>query len=46
MLAECRVLSELDHPNILKTYELYQDSRRFYITMEFCEGGMLFDKIT
>lgn len=46
MLAECRVLNSIDHPNILKTYELYQDRKRFYMTMEYCEGGMLFDRIT
>ena len=35
----------MDHPNILKLYEVYQDDARFYVVTELCEGGELFDEI-
>ena len=34
-----------DHPNIMKIFEFYQDTRFFYIVNELCTGGELFDKI-
>lgn len=33
----------MDHPNILKIYEFYQDDTNFYIVSEYCDGGELFD---
>jgi calcium-dependent protein kinase len=44
-LREIRVLRTLDHPNILRCYELFEDRSRFYIVMELCSGGELFDAI-
>ena len=38
-------LKQLDHPNIIKTYEFFMDELHFYIVTDFCEGGELFDKI-
>ena len=43
---EVQILSELDHPNIVKYYEQYEDSRYLYLVMEYCSGGELLDKIT
>ena len=34
-----------DHPNILKIYEFFQTEDDFYIIMEYCNGGELFDRI-
>ena len=45
MLKEISVLTSLDHPNILKCYEIFEDSWRFYVAMEYCAGGELFAKI-
>lgn len=42
---EVGVLKNLDHPNILKLYEFYQDTRNYYLITEFCSGGELFDRI-
>lgn len=42
---EVDILKKLDHPNILKIYEFYFDSKNYYIVTEFCKGGELFDKI-
>ena len=39
------MLKTLDHPNILKIYEFYQDENAVFIIMEICTGGELFDKI-
>lgn len=45
MFAEVEILKSLDHPNIVKLYELYQDSKNYYLITEFLEGGELFDKL-
>lgn len=44
-LKEIKVLRALDHPNILRCYELFEDRSRFYIIMELCSGGELFETI-
>lgn len=44
-ICEIQVLTQLDHPNILKLYEFYQDQKNYYIIIELCTGGELFDKI-
>jgi calcium-dependent protein kinase len=43
---EIQILSKLDHPNILKLYEVYSDEKRYYIVTELCKGGELFDEIS
>jgi calcium-dependent protein kinase len=42
---EMKILKQLDHPNIIKTYEYFQDELHFYIVTDYCEGGELFDRI-
>jgi calcium-dependent protein kinase len=39
------VLKSLDHPHIVKLYELYQDSKNYYLITEYLSGGELFEKI-
>ena len=43
---EIEVLKRLDHPNIIKIYELYDDDKRLYLIMECCAGGELYDKLS
>lgn len=42
---EVKILTKLDHPNIVKYYETYDDVKYMYLVMEYCPGGELFDKI-
>lgn len=42
---EVRILTRLDHPNIVKYYETYIDEKYIYLVMEYIGGGELFDKI-
>lgn len=42
---EINVLKGIDHPNIIKMYEFFEDDKRFYIVTEICKGGELFDEV-
>lgn len=42
---EVKILTTLDHPNIVKYYQTYEDTKYMYMVMEYCPGGELFDKI-
>ena len=42
---EISIMRELDHPNVIKLFEFFEDDRYVYLVMELCEGGELFDKI-
>ena len=42
---EINVLSKVDHPNIIRLYEIFEDERYISLIMEFCQGGELFQKI-
>ena len=45
IINEVTALKNLDHPNIIKLYEVYEDEDWIYLVQEFCEGGELFDYI-
>ena len=40
---EIEVLKNLDHPNIMKIYEFYEDEKNIYLINEFCGGGDIAD---
>ena len=44
--AEIDVLRQLDHTNIVRLYEIFQDNKRYYLVTELCSGGELFEEIT
>ena len=43
---EIEILRKISHPNITNIFEIFEDSKKYYIIMEFLEGGELFDAIT
>jgi calcium-dependent protein kinase len=42
---EIAIMKMMDHPNIIKLYETFEDHRNLYLIMELCSGGELFDRI-
>jgi serine/threonine protein kinase len=42
---EAQILKSLNHPNIVKVYDLFEDSATYYICMELITGGELFDRV-
>ena len=42
---EIEILKKMDHPNIIKLYEVFESGRSLYLVMEECKGGEVFDKI-
>ena len=45
LVEEVSIQRNLDHPNIVKVLEFYQNEKYFFIVTEFLEGGELFDRI-
>ncbi|KAJ8598783.1 hypothetical protein CTAYLR_010182 [Chrysophaeum taylorii] len=45
LVAEATLMRELDHPNVVKLWHCYEDSRYFHIVMDLIQGGELFDRI-
>ena len=46
IIEEVAILNKLDHPNIVKYFETYDDNKYIYLVMEYVSGQQLFDKIT
>ena len=42
---EIYILKKSNHPNIIKVYDIKEDSKNYYIIMEFCRYGELFQQI-
>lgn len=45
LLAELELLRKMDHPNIIKLFEIFESERAYYVVTEFCEGGSIIDLI-
>jgi calcium-dependent protein kinase len=43
---EVQILNQLDHPNICKYYEVYEDKKYLYLVMEYWSGSNLYEKLT
>lgn len=39
---EVDILRQIDHPNIVRLYEFYEDSQSYHLVMELLKGGDLF----
>eukprot|EP00927_Polykrikos_kofoidii_P038814 TRINITY_DN33256_c0_g1_i1.p1 TRINITY_DN33256_c0_g1~~TRINITY_DN33256_c0_g1_i1.p1 ORF type:complete len:658 (+),score=126.87 TRINITY_DN33256_c0_g1_i1:97-2070(+) len=42
---EVSILKSLDHPNVIKLHDIFEDSRHVHVALELCEGGELFDTL-
>lgn len=42
---EVEILSNLDHPNVVKMFEVFEEEDYLYIILELMTGGELFDRI-
>lgn len=45
-MTEVSALKTLDHPNVVKLFEVYQDKNCVFLVLEYLDGGELFDYIT
>ena len=45
LLKEVSILKCLDHPNIIRVFEVYKNKNRLSIVTEYCSGGELFERI-
>ena len=45
LMQEVEVMKLLDHPGIVKLYDFLEDENAFYMVIEYCGGGELFDFI-
>lgn len=42
---EIKILKQVNHPNIVKLYEIIETPKQLYLIMEYASGGELFDYI-
>lgn len=42
---EIQILFSLDHPNIIRLLEVFEDAKYVHLVTEYCSGGELFDRI-
>jgi serine/threonine protein kinase len=42
---EIDILGSLNHQNIVRQYEYFEEKDKFYVVLELLEGGELFDRI-
>lgn len=42
---EFMTLKQMDHPNICKMYEFFEDTENFWFVQELCSGGELLDEL-
>lgn len=45
MFLEFEIVRNLDHPNILKLYEVIVDTNKYHLVTELYTGGELFERI-
>jgi calcium-dependent protein kinase len=45
LVDELNILRTLDHPSIIRIFEFFENDKKYYIVMEHCEGGELFEEI-
>ncbi|CAG9331723.1 unnamed protein product [Blepharisma stoltei] len=46
LFQEIDIIKKLDHPNIVKLYDVIEEPSCYHLVMEYCSGGELYDKIS
>jgi calcium-dependent protein kinase len=42
---EVNILKQLDHPNLVKMFEFFDDDKRYYCVQEICRGSELYEEL-
>ncbi len=42
---EVNIMKMLDHPNVIKLYETFEEENKLHLVLELCDGGDLFEFI-
>ena len=42
---EIQALMKMNHPNILRVYDCFEDNSYFYMILEYCPGGSLYEVV-
>jgi calcium-dependent protein kinase len=45
LINEISVLREIEHPNVIKLYEVYESKNNIHLILELLKGGELFNQI-
>ncbi|KAL3659444.1 hypothetical protein V7S43_015436 [Phytophthora oleae] len=45
LVAEVKILREMQHPHIVKLYDVFQEEKYFFLVTEYMPGGELFERI-
>ncbi|GMF13310.1 unnamed protein product [Phytophthora lilii] len=45
LVAEVKILREMQHPHIVKLYDVFQEDKYFFLVTEYMPGGELFERI-
>jgi len=43
---EIKILKKIDHPNIVKLYDVIETNESYYLILEYISGGDLYDLVT
>ena len=42
---EIEILKQVNHPNIIRIYEFFEEEKRLFVVLEKCQGGEVFEEI-
>ena len=42
---EILIMQHMDHPNVCRLFEVFEEGRYYYLVMEYCANGELYDEL-